>query len=106
LHAQVTTLVKEVEVSHWGNIYIEENYEVVGLAVQLGGAVAQHQLSMALGLMFNVALSVVACRRMPVPSTRGPSLASSMLTLSMGRQTPSGWVSAHEGCVIMSKATA
>jgi hypothetical protein len=26
---QVTKLVREIEVSHWGNIYVEESYEIV-----------------------------------------------------------------------------
>jgi len=26
---QATTLVREIEVSHWGNIYVEETYELV-----------------------------------------------------------------------------
>jgi hypothetical protein len=36
MHVQVTKLVKEIELSHWGNIYVEENYEVVGLCVHKG----------------------------------------------------------------------
>jgi hypothetical protein len=27
--AQVNKLVREIEVSHWGNIYVEETYEIV-----------------------------------------------------------------------------
>lgn len=26
---QVNKLVREIEVSHWGNIYVEETYEIV-----------------------------------------------------------------------------
>lgn len=28
---QAISLVREIEVSHWGNIYVEESYELVGL---------------------------------------------------------------------------
>ncbi len=31
--ATVTELVREIEVSHWGNVYFEEHYTVVGSAV-------------------------------------------------------------------------
>jgi hypothetical protein len=28
---QVNSLVREIEVSHWGNIYVEETYEIVSV---------------------------------------------------------------------------
>jgi hypothetical protein len=28
-HTQINKLVREIEVSHWGNIYVEEHYEIV-----------------------------------------------------------------------------
>jgi len=28
---QVTKLVREIEVSHWGNIYVEESYLIVSV---------------------------------------------------------------------------
>lgn len=28
---QVNSLVREIEVSHWGNIYVEEKYEIVSV---------------------------------------------------------------------------
>jgi hypothetical protein len=29
--AQINKLVREIEVSHWGNIYVEESYEIVSV---------------------------------------------------------------------------
>ena len=36
--AQIVTYVKEIEVSHWGNIYVEEKYEIKNAGARHSGS--------------------------------------------------------------------
>ena len=44
---QATSLTREIEVSHWGNIYVEEQYELVSGLCAEGGTGGRKKLAVA-----------------------------------------------------------